>query len=42
MCSRCHSVNLAGSQVAANFAPALGGEKFMAAWETRKLDRFSR
>jgi mono/diheme cytochrome c family protein len=39
MCSRCHSVDLAGSQVAANFAPALGGDKFMAAWETRPLDR---
>ena len=38
-CSRCHSVDLTGSQVAANFAPALGGEKFMAAWETRNLDR---
>jgi hypothetical protein len=39
MCSRCHSTNLAGSQVAANFAPALGGDKFMAAWETRPVDR---
>jgi len=38
-CSRCHSVDLAGSQVAANFAPALGGDKFMAVWETRSLDR---
>jgi mono/diheme cytochrome c family protein len=38
-CARCHSVDLAGSQVAANYAPALGGGKFMNVWETRNIDR---
>jgi len=42
MCSRCHASDLSGGQVAAAYAPALGGEKFLASWESRNIGRLFR
>ncbi len=42
MCGRCHANDLAGGQVGAAFAPALGGEKFLGAWESRTAGRLFR
>jgi mono/diheme cytochrome c family protein len=39
LCSRCHNPDLSGGQVGASYAPALGGDKFMARWETNTVDR---
>src|SRR5678815_4191470 len=38
-CARCHNPDLSGGQVGANTAPPLGGEKFLARWETNNVDR---
>ncbi|MEQ1730946.1 MAG: cytochrome c [Vicinamibacterales bacterium] len=42
MCARCHASDLSGGQVAAAYAPALGGEKFLASWESRNVGRLFR
>ena len=39
LCSRCHNPDLSGGQVGASYAPPLGGDKFMARWETNTVDR---
>jgi len=39
MCSRCHGNDLSGGQVGAAFAPALGGNPFLQAWESRPVTR---
>jgi mono/diheme cytochrome c family protein len=39
MCSRCHNPDLSGGQIGAQAAPALGGDKFMARWESNNVDR---
>jgi mono/diheme cytochrome c family protein len=42
MCARCHAADLSGGQVGAAYAPALGGERFLGAWESRKVTRLYR
>src|SRR4029077_7728512 len=39
LCSRCHNPDLSGGQVGAAYAPALGGGKFIARWESNTVDR---
>jgi mono/diheme cytochrome c family protein len=39
LCSRCHNPDLSGGQVGASYAPPLGGDPFMARWETNTVDR---
>ena len=41
-CARCHASDLSGGQVGAAYAPALGGERFLGAWESRNLSRLFR
>lgn len=42
MCGRCHANDLGGGQTGASYAPALGGEKFLGAWESRTAGRLFR
>src|SRR5262245_59426492 len=42
MCSRCHNPDLSGGQIGAQTAPPLGGDKFIARWESNNIDRLFR
>jgi mono/diheme cytochrome c family protein len=42
MCARCHASDLSGGQVAAAYAPPLGGERFLGSWESKNVGRLFR
>lgn len=42
LCARCHASDLSGGQVGAAYAPPLGGERFLGAWESKNVGRLFR